>query len=78
MEIGGHPQPPIILTVKGNTWIFLEDTVDRDGLPLKVRILRQYHSDSEVSSSAGYSRDGTHWTVMSRGTEVLEERAKQT
>jgi hypothetical protein len=76
MDIGGHPQPSLTLTVKDNTWTFLEETADRDGLPIKLRILRQYHSDTEVSSSAGYSRDGQHWTPMSRGTEIRKDAAK--
>lgn len=78
MDIAGHPQPPFILTVKGNAWNFLEDVKDRDGQPIKLRILRQYHSDSEVSVSAAYSRDGVHWTLMSRGTEVRQEASKHT
>lgn len=78
MDVAGHPQPPFVLTVKGNTWNFLEDVKDRDGQPVKLRILRQYHSDSEVSSSAAYSRDGVHWTVMSRGTELRQEADKST
>lgn len=78
MDVAGHPQPPLTLTVRGNAWIFLEQTADRDSQPLTVRILRQYHSDSEVSVSAGYSRDSVHWTVMSRGTEILKDPGKQT
>ena len=78
MDVAGHPQPPFILTVKGNAWNFLEDVKDRDGHPIKLRILRQYHSDSEVSVSAAYTRDGVHWTLMSRGTEVRQDAAKQT
>lgn len=76
MEIGGRSQPPLTLTVKDNTWTFLEETADRDGQPIKLRILRQYHSDTEVSSRAGYSRDGQHWTLMSRGTEIRKNAAK--
>ena len=70
MDIAGHPQPPLTLTVKGDAWNFLEEVKDRDGQPLTLRIQRQYHSDTEVSTSAGYSRDGVHWTPMSRGTEI--------
>lgn len=70
MDIGGHLQPALTLTVKDRTWTFLEEAADRDGQPIKLRILRQYHSDTEVSVSAAYSRDGERWTVMSRGTEI--------
>ena len=76
MDIAGHPQPPLVLTVKGNSWNFLEEVKDRDGRPIKLRIQRQYHSDSEVSISVGYSQDGEHWTVMSRGTEIRRDPAQ--
>jgi|GEM_PF-6844909 len=70
MEIGGRPQPPLKLTVTDNSWNLLQDLHDRDGNPLHYRITRQYRSDTEVSYSSGYSKDGTNWTVVSRGTEI--------
>lgn len=78
MDVAGHPQPPLTLTVKGNAWNFLEDVKDRDGHPITLRILRQYRSDTEVSVSAAYTRDGEHWTLMSRGTELRKQANKST
>ncbi|MGE5624417.1 MAG: hypothetical protein ACM3ZT_02600 [Bacillota bacterium] len=70
MDIGGRPQPPLTLTVRDNSWNFLQQVTDRNGNLLHLRIARQYHSDTEVSYSVGYSQDGTNWTVMSQGTEI--------
>ena len=75
MDIAGHPQPPLSLAVKDSTWTFTEAMQDRAGLSMQLRMLRQYHSDAEVSYNAAYSQDGVHWTVMSRGTEIRKEPA---
>ena len=77
MDIGGRPQPALSLSVKDATWTFLQTLPGPDGKPMQLRILRQYHSATEVSYSASYSRDGVGWTVMTRGTEIHKDTAKQ-
>ena len=73
MDISGRPQPRLTLSVKGVTWTFLQTVPGPDGKPIQLRILRQYHSGTEVSYSASYSRDGTNWTLMTRGTEIRKD-----
>jgi hypothetical protein len=73
MDIGGHPQPVLSLTVKDAAWTFLQEVPGPDGKPIQLRIQRQYRSPSEVSYSVNYSRDGVHWTLMSKGTEVRRD-----
>jgi hypothetical protein len=76
MDIAGHPQPALTLSVKDATWAFLESVQGPDGKPMQLRILRQYHSATEVSYSVSYSRDGMKWTLMTRGTEIRQASAK--
>ena len=70
MDIGSRPQPPLTLTVNGAAWTFLQTVPGPGGTPIQLRILRQYRTPTEVSYSASYSRDGTNWTLMTRGTEI--------
>lgn len=76
MDIAGHPQPALTLSVKDAAWTFLESVPGPDGKPMQLRILRQYHSATEVSYSASYSRDGVKWTPMTRGTEIRKDAGK--
>ena len=76
MTIGDRHQPTLTLSVKGDTWTFLQEIQDRDGKPLHYRIVRQYHSATEVSYSAGFSHDGTSWVLMTRGTELRSDEGK--
>ena len=78
MDIGGRPQPTFTLSVKGSSWTFQQTLPGPDGKPMQLRILRQYRSAGEVSYSVAYSRDGVAWTLMSRGTEIRKDAAKQT
>lgn len=73
MDIGGHPQPELSLTVKDAAWTFLQEVPGPGGKPIQLRIQRQYRSPSEVSYSVDYSRDGASWTLMSKGTEVRRD-----
>lgn len=75
MDIGGHSQPELTLTVRDAAWTFLQEVPGPDGKSLQLRIQRQYHSASEVSYSVNYSRDGVNWTLMSKGTEVRKDEA---
>lgn len=73
MDISGRPQPTLTLSVKGITWTFLQTVPGPAGKPIQLRILRQYHSGTEVSYSASYSLDGTNWALMTRGTEIRKD-----
>jgi hypothetical protein len=70
MDIAGHPQPTLALTVKEAAWTFQQEVPGPDGKPIQLRIQRQYRTATEVSYSVSYSRDGLKWTPMSRGTEI--------
>ena len=79
MDIGGHPQPALTLSVRDAAWWFQQDVPGPDGSTVRLRIQRQYRSATEVSYSVSYSRDGgAHWTLMSRGTEVRKDAAQAT
>ena len=70
MDIGGRTQPPLTLTVQGETWTFLQPIQDATGAPMQYRIQRHYRTPTEVSYNAGFSRNGTDWVIMTRGTEI--------
>jgi len=76
MDIAGHPQPQLALSVRDAAWTFQQSVPGPDGKPMQLRIQRQYRSLAEVSYSVSYSRDGgAHWTLMSKGTEVKTDAA---
>ena len=68
--VGGHPQPPLKLSIQGNTWTYLQETHDRAGTPIHYRILMVFRTSSGVSYSTGFSRNGTDWVMMTKGTQI--------
>lgn len=75
-NVGGKPQPDMTLTIKGTLWTFLQETHDAYGAPLHYRITRSYRSASGASYSTGFSRNGTDWVILTKGTEIKNVTGK--
>ena len=69
-NVGGKPQPDMTLTIKGTLWNFAQETQDRYGKPLHYRITRSYRTATGASYSTGFSRNGTDWVMLTKGTEI--------
>lgn len=76
-NVGGKPQPDMTLTIRGTLWTFLQETHDAYGVPLHYRITRSYRSATGASYSTGFSRNGTDWVILTKGTEIKASAAPQ-
>lgn len=69
-SVNGKLQPAMTLAISGRLWTFTQETHDRYGAPLHYRITRSYRTATGASYSTGFSRDGTGWVMLTKGTEI--------
>jgi hypothetical protein len=74
-NVGGKPQPDLTLTIQGKLWTFMQETHDAYGAALHYRITRSYRTTTGASYTAGFSRNGTDWVMLIKGTEIKASAA---
>jgi hypothetical protein len=73
---GRGKQPEVHIGVKGNVWTYDQDTQDRDGNVVHLRIVRTYTSPVSADYLMEYSGDGQQWTLVAKSVETRTDAGK--